>query len=184
MIINDPNGTAGKITPDGRIYTLSAVEPFMHAMAEIGRAWTLPFTQTSAANSTDNAVFHFENTSDSAFDIHRVEVSAANEGLWSLYTGRTYSSGGTAVTLRQLNTASGSSQDMTANYGTALTLAGTATLVSVCRFAADDPRDLMANQQALQIGPGDTFEVRYDSDGTAGYAMSVVIYTHGEEPWE
>jgi len=184
MIINDPNGKAANVTEDGRLFTLSANEPFMHAMSEIGKAWTLPFTQTSAANSTDNAVFHFKNTSDNAFDIHAIMVSASNAGMWSVYTGRTYSSGGTAVTLKQLNTTSGKTQDMTAYYGTGITLAGTATLLEVGRVGVDIQTDLFSGKEAFQVGPSDTFEVRYDSDGTAGYPMTVVVYTHGEEPWE
>jgi len=183
MIINGPDGKAVIVTPDGRIPTLAANEPFMHAMAESGLAWSIPFTQTGAANTTDNAVFHFKNTSDETFDIHGMFCSSAEAGLWSLYTGRTYSSGGTAVSLAQLNTGSGKTQDMTAYYGTGITLAGTATLIAVKRQKADTPFDILSIQQALQISPSNTFEVRFKAD-TGNTVMACTLYTHGAEPWE
>jgi len=183
MIINDPNGIAAEVTADHRLKTLSAIEPFMHAMSEIGRAWTVPFTQTGAANTTDNAVFHFENTSDGSFDIHKVVVSSAEAGRWSVYTGRTYSSGGTAVSLAQLNTGSGKTQDMTSYYGTGLTLAGTATLLMTCRLGANNPHDMLNGTEAFQVEPGGVFEVRFKAD-TGNTVMAVNIITHGVEPWE
>jgi len=183
MIINGKDGKAVNVTADGRVMALSANEAFMHAMSEIGKAWTLPFTQTGAANTTDNAVFHFENTSDDAFDIHKIMVSSEEPGLWSLYTGRTYSSGGTPLTLAQLNTGSGQTQSMTAYYGTGLTLAGTATLLSIVRLAADTPFDILHGSEAFQIAPSGVYELRFKAD-TGNTVMAITHVLHGEEPWE
>jgi len=183
MIINGPNGTPADVTPDNRVRTLAASEPFLHVMAEIGAAWTLPFTQTGAANTTDNAVFHFENTSDDTFDVHKIIVSSAEAGRWSIHYGRTYSSGGTSVSLAQLNTLSGKSQNMTAYYGTGLTLSGTATLLMTCRLGADTPHDMLNGTEALQIDPSGVFEIRFQADA-GNNVMTANIITHGVEPWE
>jgi len=183
MIINGKDGKAVNVTADGRVMTLSANEAFMHAMCEIGKAWSLPFTQTGAANTTDNAVFHFKNTADKTFDVHKIMVSSAEAGLWSLYTGRTYSSGGTTLNLAQLNTGSGQTQSMTAYYGTGITLAGTATLVSVVRLAANTPFDILHNSEAFQVSPSGTYELRFKAD-TGNTVMGVTHLLHGEEPWE
>jgi len=155
----------------------------LHAMSEIGEAWTLPFRQTGANNTTDNPVFHFKNTSDKPFDVHAVICSSAEAGTWSVYYGRTYTSGGSALTLAQLNTLSGKTQDMNAYYGTALTLAGTAVLAASTRAAANTPVDVFQKQQAFQVEPSGTFEIRFEADA-GNNKMEVIVFTHGEEPWE
>lgn len=183
MIITNSDGKALDISPDGRARVHSIEENMMHAMAEEGKAWTLPFIQTGAAGVADNAIFHFKNTSDSGFDIHKIAVSSAEIGLWSLYHGRAYSAGGTAMTLAQLNVTSGKTQAMTAYYGTALTLTGTAVLLTAKRSGANTPQDLLEGMEALQIEPGATFEIRFQ--GAAGtQPMAVTVACHGVEPWE
>jgi len=183
VVINGSNGRTVDVTSDNRIVTLSASEPFMHVLAEIGKAWTLPFTQTGAANTTDNAVFHMKNDSDDTLDLHFISASSAEAGLWSIYYGREYSSGGTAVTLKQLNTLSGKTQELTANYGTALTLTGTATQLMFVRVKADTPVDLLQHSQALQLEPSGTVEIRFQADA-GNNVMAVNVLLHGEEPWE
>jgi len=183
MQITGPDGKNLEITVDNRAKVLATTESMMHLLSEEGRAWTLPFTQTGAANTTDNAVFHFKNTADKSFDIHRVVVSSAEAGLWSIYSGRTYSSGGTTIALRQMNVLSGKTQSMTAYYGTGITLAGTATGIVYMRVAANVPTDLLANTTALQIEPSGTFEIRFQADAGSN-VMGVNVYTHGLEPWE
>lgn len=183
MIITSADGKALEISKDGRARVHSINEPMMHAMAEEGQAWTLPFIQTGAANTTDNAVFHFKNTSDSGFDVHTVVVSSAEAGLWSIYYGRAYSAGGTALSLAQLSVSSGKTQAMTAYYGTGLTLTGTAVLLTAKRGLANTPQDLLSNSESLQIEPGATFEVRFQA-AAGSNQMAVTIFTHGVEPWE
>lgn len=183
MIINGSNGTAAEVTPDGRVRTLAGNESFMHIMAEIGRAWTIPFIQTGAANTTDNVVFHFDNTSAEGFDVHKLVVSSAEAGLWSIYYGRTYASGGTTAPLSQMNVTSGRTQNMAAFYGTALTLDGTANLLVASRCAAGIPFDLLFNTEALQVEPSGTFEIRFQADA-GGNVMTGTTFIHGTEPWE
>jgi len=54
MIINDPNGKPLKITSDGRAQVVSVTQTDINALASIGKAWTLPFTQ-AAADATAHA---------------------------------------------------------------------------------------------------------------------------------
>jgi len=184
MIINDPNGKAAKVTPDGRVFTLAANEPFMHAMSEIGRAWTLQGT-ASPTNGSDVVVFHFTNDADDGFDIHKVIVtSVTNPATWAIETGTTYSSGGgTALTLNQLNTGSGVTQDQTSYISNAITVTGTAKTITKNRIAKETQVDLLAGSEALQIGPSGTFQITCNQDTSAGVTF-ITIYTHGVEPWE
>lgn len=183
MQINGSDGRIADVTKDHRLRVFSASENLMHAMGEEGKAWTLPFTQTGAANTTDNVVFHFKNDADDPFDIHKIVVSSAEAGLWTVEYGRTYSSAGTTITLRQLNVLSGKTQDMTTFYGTAIVLAGTATDLIYTRVMADSPVDLLSDTASLQIEPSGTFAVKFKADA-GNNVMGVSIMTHGVEPWE
>ena len=155
----------------------------MHVLAEEGRAWTLPFTQTAANDTNDNVVFHFKNTSDSSFDIHKIQVSCASKGLWTVETGREYSSGGGEIIVRQLNSGSSKTQDLNVNFGTALLLTNTASDIIYSRVNSDDPKDILADTEALQLESGDTFAIKFKAD-TAAQVMAVTVYIHGQEPWE
>jgi len=146
MIINDPNGDPVKVTTDRRMQTVSVIQTDINALAGIGKAWTLPFKVT-AADTTDNVLFHFNNTSSEPFDFMRLLVSSTIGGLWTIETGRTHSAGGTAMSLVHLKTGSGVTQDMTAYYGNDVTLAGTATDIYYLKSGANEPYDV------LQYGP-------------------------------
>jgi len=182
MIINGPDGKSVEVTPDARVKTLAAVEPFMHVMSEIGQAWTLPFKVT-AADTTDNVVFHLKNTSDETLDIHYLKMSSTIGGLWTVEYGKTYSSGGTAILIRQLNTLSGKTQDLTAYYGADMTLAGTGTDLIYMKSPANTPIDLLADSQSLQVEPSAVIAIRFQADsGTP--VIAGTVFLHGEEPWE
>jgi len=176
-------GYLAGVTKDNRLRVFAAIEPIMHVLAEDGRAWTLPFKQTAANDSNDNIVFHFKNTSDTSFDIHKIQVSSASAGLWTIETGRAYSSGGAEITLRQLNSGSSKTQDISSNFGTALVLTGTASDVIYSMSSANDPKDILADTEALQLEAGDTFAIKFKAD-TGNQDMAVTVYLHGQEPWE
>jgi len=181
MIINDPNGIPVKVTTDKRLQTVSVIQTDINALAGIGKAWTLPFTHT-APNTTDNAVFHFKNTSSEIFEIMRLIVSSTIGGLWSIASGETYTSGGTAIALRQLNISSGKTQNMTAYSGTALTLGGTATDLYYTKTAANTPYDILAYGPII-ITPSETLTLRFKADsGTPVIAVTPIL--HGNNPWD
>ncbi|MEE8382221.1 MAG: hypothetical protein V3R78_10165 [Thermodesulfobacteriota bacterium] len=183
MILNDPNGIPVKITKDNRMHVIAATEGFMHAMAEIGEAWTVNGAIT-AADTTDNVIMHFENTSDKTFDCHGVIISSSGAGLVALEYGRTFvSDGGTARSLAQFNTLSGKTQDQTSYIANDITLSGTGTDLICARIAADTQVDILSMTEALQLEPSATISVRFQAD--AGTPTICIAYIcHGSEPWE
>jgi hypothetical protein len=183
MIINDPNGQAAEVTPDRRLKTVSATETMMHALAEIGKAWTINGS-IAAADTTDNVILFFNNTSDVSFDVHRIILSSSIAGRMAVEYGRTYSSGGgTAKSLAQLNTLSGKTQNQISYIANDIILAGTGTDIICNRLAADVPYDILGDTQSLQLEPSATVAVRFQADsGTP--AVCVTFVCHGVEPWE
>jgi len=183
MNIHGPNGEVVQVTQDNRLKGLTVAESVMCGMAKVEGGWTLPFTQTGAANTTDNVVFHFENTSDKAFDFHFITVASAEAGLWTLESGRARSSGGTTMALAPLNVLSGKTQDMTAFFGTAIVVAGTAIDISYTRVAADTPIDILDNSKALIIPASGTLAIKFKADA-GNNVMAVTSRIHGKPPWE
>jgi len=181
-IVCREKGIPAKITNDNRLSVVAVTQTDLNALAGEGSAWTLPFVQNAAANTTDNVVFHFKNTSGDAFDFMRLLVSSKDPGRWTIETGRTYSAGGTAITLRQLNSASGKTQDMTAYYGTGITLAGTASDIMYVRTAADETIDLL-DYGPIVVEQSDTLAIKFKAD-TGSLEMAVTPIIHGSNPWE
>ncbi len=183
MIINDPNGAPVKVTKDHRMHVIAATEGFLHAMAEVGEAWTIN-GQITAADTTDNVIMHFKNTSDKTFDCHGIILSSSGAGLYTLEYGRTFvSGGGTARELAQFNTLSGKAQDQVSYIANDITLAGTGTDLFCGRLAADTQVDIISGTEALQLEPSATIAVRFQAD--AGTPVVCVNYIcHGLEPWE
>ena len=182
MILNDPNGESLEVLPDRSLRGTVVIQTDMNAIAGFGRGWTLPFTQTGAANTTDNIVFSLENTSDKNMEVMLCRVSSAEAGLWTLEQGRTYNSGGAAVVLRQLNVLSGATQDISCFFGTALVLAGTAIDLQYERIAADEPTELL-DWAPIVLPPSGSMALKFKGD--AGSAvMGVTVKIHGANPWE
>ena len=181
--LNDPNGQPQRVSKDGRAHTKSVSEGFMHAMAEVGKAWNINGSIT-AADTTDNVIFFFKNTSDKPFDCHGIEISSSIAGLYTLEYGRTYTSdGGTARVLSQWNTLSGKTQDQVSYIANDIVLAGTGTDLICGRLAADKSRDILHGHACLQLEPSATIAVRFQADsGTP--AVCIAYVCHGEEPWE
>jgi len=181
MIINDSNGKPMKVTDDGRGQVVAVMQTDINALATIGKAWTLPFTQ-AAADATDNVVWHFKNTSDSDFEIMRLICSAAIKGTWTIESGRVYSSGGTAQTLQQLKIGGGITQDMTAYYGADIQVTGTAKDIYYFRTEADSPVDIL-QYGPIVIQPSQTVAIKFNADsGTPTMAVTPIL--HGANPWE
>jgi hypothetical protein len=179
--VNDANGQPANITDDGQLRTISVVQTDLNYIGTLGRAWTLPFTQTGAANTTDNTVFNLKNTSDDEIEIMRLVLSSAEAGLWSLEYGRERTSGGTAVLLRQMNTLSGKTQSVSAFFGTALTMTGSATDNAYVRVGADAPFDIL-NYGPVILEPSATMSIRFQAD-TGSNVMAVTPFMHGSNPF-
>ncbi len=182
MVITGANGTVLEITPDHAAKVTATVQTDLNAITSEGRGWTLPLRQPGAANTNDNVVWHLANNSDAAVDIMRLVVTSAEAGVWTIATGRTYTSGGASILLRQLNTSSGKTQDLTCFSGTALTMGGTAEETTYTRVAADSPIDLLKDAPIVVHSSG-LVELRFQGD--AGSAeMTVTPFIHGANPWE
>lgn len=179
--INDPNGAPAKVTADGQVRAISVVQTDLNYIGTLGKAWTLPFTQTGAANTTDNVIFHLQNTSDDEVEVMRLVVSSAEAGLWTTEYGRSYTSGGAAILLRQMNTLSGKTQSVSAFFGTALTLGGTAVDSIYTRLAADTPFDLL-NYGPIILEPSAFMAIRFQAD-TGNNIMGVTPFLHGANPF-
>ena len=182
MILNDPNGETAEILPDRSLRGTTTIQTDMNSITTLGRGWTLPFTQTGAANTTDNVVFFLKNASDKDMEVMLLRVSSAEPGLWTIEQGRTYTSGGTTIALRQLNVLSGATQDVESYYGTAIVLGGTATDLQYERVAADESRELL-DWSPVVLPPSGTIAVKFQAD-TGNNVMGVTAKIHGANPWE
>jgi hypothetical protein len=182
MILNDPNGEAAEILPDRSLRSTTVIQTDMNAITGFGRGWTLPFTQTGAANTTDNIVFFLSNASDKKMEVMLTRVSSAEAGLWTLEQGRTYTSGGAAISLRQLNVLSGATQDISCFFGTALVLGGTAVDLQYERVAADESRELL-DWAPVVLPPSGSMALKFKGDA-GGAVMGVTVKIHGANPWE
>lgn len=182
MQINNADGTVAEVNPDHSFRTTAVIQTDMNAITSFGRGWTLPFTQTGAANTTDNVVFFLKNTSDKNMEIMLLRVSSAEPGLWTIEQGRSYTSGGAAIELRQLNVLSGATQDISCFFGTALTLGGTASVLQPERVGADDSRELL-DWSPIILPPSGAMALRFQAD-TGSNVMGVTLKIHGANPWE
>lgn len=184
MRVQGSDGTPLLITKDKRAHVVAVTHPDMHVMADEGQAWTLPFKQAAGANITDNVVFYFENTSSKKIDFHGIFVSSQDGGEWTLECGKSYTSGGTPVGLRQLDTLSGKTQSIVAYYGQAIVIGGTGIDVIYMSSRAGEDIDLLRGMEALKIRPSGTFAVRFKANTTGALSMSGTPALHGQMPWE
>lgn len=182
MKITGSDGIVAEVAPDHSIKVTATVQTDLNAITTEGRGWTLPIRQTGAANTNDNVVFHLQNTSDAPFDIMRMIVSSGEAGVWTLATGRTYTSGGTTLTLKQLNTSSGKTQSLAAYSGTAIVLGGTVDAVVYVRTAANSPIDLLKDAPIIAASSG-LVELSFQGDA-GGAEMTITPFIHGANPWE
>jgi hypothetical protein len=112
----------------------------------------------------------------------RLIVSSTIGGLWTIESGRVYSAGGTAILIRQLNTSSGKTQDLTAYYGADITLTGTAIDIFYVKTAANQAFEIL-DYGPIIIAPATTLAIKFQADsGTPVLAVTPVI--HGVNPWD
>jgi len=181
MRIESPDGDVVRVSGDKRLLVHAITENDTQALVRVGIVWTLPFTQ-AASDATDNVVWHFKNDSDQDFELMRLLVSSSIAGTWTIESGRVYSSGGTAITLKQLKLNSGITQDMTAYYGQDITLTGTAIDLYYFRTPVDTVVDILAYGPVI-IQPSSTLAIKFNADsGTP--TMTVVPVMHGSNPWD
>ena len=189
MIIQDGTGT-GKTTKVGFDNQLevhaSSVEQQHYYSERFGQAYQVQgFTGT--LSSATLPILHIRNTSvDKEIVItyirHQVvdqsaTVPATSE-YFSLRLGRTYSSGGTAVTPTNLNTGSGNEAEATCYDGTGstLTLAGTATEIDRYYTVSEASLLVFNKEGSIIIAPNDTLECAYVGTSTAGIAYCRVSF--------
>lgn len=183
MIINDPNGQALVINNQGMANVLAVNETLFHRMIRDGLAFSLGSLQITAAGATDAVFFHLLNGESEHIEIHSIIFGSTVAGFVTIEYGRTYSSGGTALTARNLNASSGITVTTTAYYGNAIVLAGTAVDIKIIRVSADVSIRCIAEDEVLILGANDTLAIRFDPDsGTPVIGYTVEL--HKEEPWE
>lgn len=183
--INDAaKGWSAKVFESGHILTLSSTMSLMHTMMEEGRAWSIPINITTIADTNDNTVFHLKNESDDYFDFHKIVFSANGTGVFSLSTGLSYSSGGTLITSKPLNTASGQKASDLSYYGNNIIETGTQTKISNFRSQANQNVDLLGGLESLGLGPSDTISIKFKNDASTAINLVGTLFFHGTEPWD
>lgn len=95
----------------------------------------------------------------------------ATDNYFGVGFGRTYSSGGTAITPTNMNTGSGNAAEVTCYHSTP-TLTGTNTEID--RYYNESEASLLIynKQGSIVIAPNDTLELYYVSTATAGIAYA------------
>ena len=145
-----------------------------HGAGEAYQAWGVTDTLTSATIP----ILHLKNTSttkDMVITYVRFQTVDSNETLpaaasyFQMSFGRTYSSGGTAMTPVNMNTSSGNAAETTAYQSTPV-LAGTAVEFDRVYNPADGQQITYNKEGSIIVGPNDTIEFTYVGTSTAGVA--------------
>lgn len=169
---------------EGKVKSTSS--ELQHVIAERdGLAFQVIGDFTSVNNST-HTILHIENTSSSKnlyITFNRLQTVDLAGGTalpsantyWQLGYGRTYASGGTAVTPTNTNQYSGKTADAVC-YGNNPTMSG--TFVELDRYYIQSEADEQSYNKygALALGKGNTYELRLVSDNTSGTAYCCVSF--------
>jgi hypothetical protein len=181
------------VNKHGEAKVKSTSSELQHVIAERdGLAFQVIGDFTSVNNST-HTVLHIENTSTTKnlyitfIRVQTVDLAGGTtlpsaSTYWQFGYGRTYASGGTAVTPVNTNQSSGKTADATC-YDNNATMAGTFTELDR-HYVESEADDQSYNKHgALVLGKGNTFEVRLTSDHTSGtaYCRASFFYEDSED---
>lgn len=179
-----------KVNEENRALVTSVNQTFQnhHSMSE-GEAFQALGTAT-LANATV-PVLHLKNTSDTLYlvvtHIRAQLVDAAGgtaypnaSNYWSIRHGRTYSSGGSAITPVNMNTGSTKTAPATV-YDSSPTLAGTANEFDREYLKAEAEVAHWNKEGALVIAPGGTLEASIVGDHTSGTAKVRISFVMADK---
>lgn len=182
LTIKDGGGTGNEasVTTAGQVKVIaeSHSTQFHHSL-ENEAAYQVTGDFASINNST-HALIHFKNTSTTKIVIVtylRMQMLDFAGGAavpnvatyFSLGFGRTYGSGGTAVTPVNMNRGSGLTADATV-YDNNPTLAGTFTEIDRWYVQGEGIEQTYNKEGTIILSQNDTFEIRVTSDHTSGVA--------------
>jgi hypothetical protein len=179
------NGNDLKITRQGKAKVDSASLGFV-ASNSLEEGETYIVTSESSIAASKVVALHMTNNSD-VYDllIHRVTAHTVAEAAttpavgvyWTAGIDRTYTSGGAAVTPKNIYSDSGKDAQVTA-YQTSPTIGGTDAVLDKYYPKLDGERyEMTLPRDGVVLGPDGTFEVSYTSTGTAGRARQTTVFS-------
>jgi hypothetical protein len=183
FIIEDGHGTANKakVNSDGQLTTQAETHELQHHISRTeGQVYQTVGRETAITNATQT-ILHIKNTSTTQlFTVSYIRVQLVGETggtavpdpatYFQFGFGRTYGSGGTAVTPINMNRTSGNVASLTA-YNDSPTMAGTFTEIDAW-YPDGDNMHVFNKHGSLLLGFNDTFEIRLVTDHTAGLAYA------------
>ena len=186
--IEDGTGTGLTVAVNGKneMRVRSTNHPLQHAISEDdGQAYQVVGDFASINNST-HTVLHIKNTSTTknlyitymrlqTIDLAGGTAPPDSGTYWQIGTGRTVSSGGTAVTPVNVNFSSGNTADATCTDDNP-TMAGTFTEID--RWYPEGEADWITynKEAAVVLGKDDTLEIRITSTATSGEAYARISF--------
>jgi len=185
MIITDATGFGfgAEVNDNNQLSTIAESHSLQHHVSHYqGQAYQVMGSADIASGTV--VVLHITNN-DSDRDLvltyirHQVvdyggTMPAVTSYLQAGY-GRTYSSGGAAVTPTNMNTRSSNTADVTV-YDSAPTLAGTATYFDRWYTKAEGDMHAWNKEGTVIIGKGHSFELSYVGDSATGIVFARVSF--------
>jgi hypothetical protein len=179
-------GYEAKVGSDNRAHVEAKSQSLQHVISkEEGQSYQVIGDFASINNST-HTILHIKNTSSTRYlvvtyirlqtiDLAGGTAPPDSGTYWEIGTGRTVSSGGSAVTPVNMNIASGNSADATCTDNNP-TMSGTFTQID--KVYPESEADLITynKEGALILGKDDTIEIRIASDNTSGEAIARVSF--------
>ena len=186
--IEDGGGTGRlvKVDDEGQLKVVSESQSLQHHVSKNeGNAYQVIGDFTAINNST-HTILHLKNTDTTkqlVITYMRMQVLDQAGGTafpaaasrFELGFGRTYSSGGTAVTPVNVNATSGNVASVTA-YDNNPTMAGSFTEIDRYYPTAEGDAVTYNKEGSIILGLNDTFEIRIVSDHTSGVAYARITF--------
>jgi hypothetical protein len=184
-IKNHSDGSVAGVTKEGQLKVVSESQALQHHVS-FNEENTFQVWDTVAVANATTTVLHLKNDdSERKIVVSNIQVqmidpsggtappAAAN--YFDVGYGRTVSSGGSAVTPVNMNTASGKTAAGTFT-GNGPTMAGTFTEFDRWYVEGDGIKQVWSKEGSIAIGLNDTMEIRAISDNTGGTAYARVTF--------
>lgn len=184
------NGYGAKVNQDNQLYTLSERHTLRHHYSmRHEEVYNIPGRIDNLAPGT-NTILHIKNDSNtklmviSCIRVQSVDIAytlPSSGSYFSIGYGTTYSSAGSSVTPKNVNSSSGNTVNATVYEDPTVT--GTFSELMRWYVQANGIMYKMDASEGFIIGHNDTFEVRLstESSGGVGYARVTVVMVNPDE---
>jgi len=190
MLIEDGQGTGYKahVTNENELSVRAVFESIQRHRSENGDAYQVIGDFTAVNNSTFT-VLHIKNTHTSKvmyityIRVQPITLSGgafSSDTFFSIGTGRTVGSGGTAVTPVNMNLGSGKTANATCTDNNP-TMAGTYTEFDRWYPEGNAKMQVFNKEGAISLSQNDTIEIKFRSNHTDGTVYSRISFVYDSE---